>query len=166
MPIDDKLKETSFSFMYTNHEGKTSVRYVIPTGVPFYGETEWHSGPLLQWLMPAFDVENGKQRIFAMKDMILNAESNLHIKNKELEDRLARYEKQYDELWSKTLPLARNEVQCSDVLTKIHELLTVFFYTWGAGKSARWAQLTDGAEFKPSNALAKIEELLNKESGK
>lgn len=56
----------TLSFRYTNHEGKTAYRSVLPDAI-FYGTSHWH--PELQWLMTGFDNDKEAQRTFAMKDM-------------------------------------------------------------------------------------------------
>ncbi|HXA22353.1 MAG TPA: hypothetical protein VNW90_08640 [Acetobacteraceae bacterium] len=33
-----------------------------------YGSTEWHPQP--QWLVQAFDMEQGAERLFALRDMV------------------------------------------------------------------------------------------------
>lgn len=57
----------TLSFEYTNWEGKTAVRKVIPVKL-WYGKTEYH--PKEQWLLKAIDVEKNAERDFAVKDII------------------------------------------------------------------------------------------------
>lgn len=54
------------TFTYTNHRGKTSVRFARPINFCF-GSTEYHPEP--QWLMHAFDLDKNAERTFAMKDI-------------------------------------------------------------------------------------------------
>lgn len=54
-------------FRYTNHEGRESVRTVVPKSIRF-DSTKWHPEP--QWLMRAWCTEKLAMRDFAMKDMV------------------------------------------------------------------------------------------------
>ena len=53
-------------FWYRNYKGKEEMRRVRPLHIRF-GSSEWHKEP--QWLMRAYDLENEKEREFAMRDM-------------------------------------------------------------------------------------------------
>lgn len=53
-------------FWYRNYKGEESYRRVRPLRIR-YGTSEWHKEP--QWLMLAYDLENDKEREFAMRDM-------------------------------------------------------------------------------------------------
>jgi len=59
-------KEKSVRILYTNWEGKTSLRTVIPRDLA-YISTEWH--PESQWCINAFDVDKNAERTFACKDI-------------------------------------------------------------------------------------------------
>jgi hypothetical protein len=48
---------------YTNHRGRKSIRRIVPK-VLCYGSSEWHREP--QWLVEAFDVEEGTILTFAL----------------------------------------------------------------------------------------------------
>ena len=48
---------------YTNHRGQRTLRRIYPFGM-FWGHTEWH--PEDQWLVPAYDIDRGVWRHFAM----------------------------------------------------------------------------------------------------
>ena len=60
------MGEKTATIVYTNYKGKTSIRKIIP-GRVYFGHTEWH--PEDQWLMSAYDVDKGTERVFAMKDI-------------------------------------------------------------------------------------------------
>lgn len=53
-------------FHYRNFRGEAAYRRVRPLRIRF-GTSEWHTEP--QWLMLAYDLENDKEREFAMRDM-------------------------------------------------------------------------------------------------
>lgn len=53
-------------FDYINWKGEKGHRKAIIKGF-YYGNTEYHKED--QWLLEAFDVEKGEDRVFAMKDM-------------------------------------------------------------------------------------------------
>lgn len=53
-------------FWYRNYKGEEGYRRVRPLRIRF-GSSEWHPEP--QWLMLAHDLENDKEREFAMRDM-------------------------------------------------------------------------------------------------
>lgn len=53
-------------FWYRNYKGEEGYRRVRPLRIRF-GTSEWHQEP--QWLMLAYDLENDKEREFAMRDM-------------------------------------------------------------------------------------------------
>lgn len=55
------------TFWYTNHEGKKSLRRVVPIHV-YFGSTEWH--PEQQYLLRAFDLDKLAMRDFAVVDMV------------------------------------------------------------------------------------------------
>lgn len=57
---------TELIFWYRNYKGKEGMRRVRPLSLRF-GTSEWHKEP--QWLMRAYDLENDKEREFAMRDM-------------------------------------------------------------------------------------------------
>jgi hypothetical protein len=75
---------------YTNYQGKTSVRHIIPRSVR-YGTTQWHPEP--QWLLLAYDCDKKADREFALKDFGQPASVQLHA-------------------WIKS-PLGHGEVMCS-----------------------------------------------------
>jgi hypothetical protein len=52
---------------YTNWRGERRVRVIRPTGIMMFTATQSH--PETQWLMEAFDPEDGKTKYFAVKDM-------------------------------------------------------------------------------------------------
>jgi predicted DNA-binding transcriptional regulator YafY len=51
---------------YTNYRGERSVRRIRPLSIQFEN-SEWH--PDTQWILHAVDVEKGKTREFAMRDI-------------------------------------------------------------------------------------------------
>ncbi len=51
---------------YTNWRKERRMREIIPTSIA-YAETNHHPG--MQWLLFAIDVEDGKTKQFAMKDI-------------------------------------------------------------------------------------------------
>ena len=51
---------------YTNWRGERRKREIIPYRIDFEN-TEWH--PDTQWLLEAFDCEDGEVKQFAMKDI-------------------------------------------------------------------------------------------------
>lgn len=53
--------------VYTNWEGKTAIRTILPRRL-YFGETEYHKG--MQYLLECFDVEKQAIRNYAMKDII------------------------------------------------------------------------------------------------
>lgn len=53
-------------FWYRNYKGTEAMRRVRPISIRF-GSNEWHKDE--QWLMKAYDLENNKEREFAMRDM-------------------------------------------------------------------------------------------------
>lgn len=53
-------------FWYRNYKGEEGYRRVLPISIR-YGTSQWH--PEKQWLMLADDLENNKQREFAMRDI-------------------------------------------------------------------------------------------------
>ncbi|MEM1344815.1 MAG: hypothetical protein AAGI34_09580 [Pseudomonadota bacterium] len=50
---------------YTNWRGETAIRAIEPREV-YLGSTEWH--PKTQWLMPAWDLGKGAERVFALAE--------------------------------------------------------------------------------------------------
>lgn len=67
-------------FWYRNYRGEEGYRRVRPISLRF-GTSEWHKEP--QWLMLADDLENSKQREFAMRDIqsvVGTAEMSVNIK--------------------------------------------------------------------------------------
>jgi uncharacterized protein (DUF1684 family) len=63
IPLPSELVEID----YTNWRGERRKRQIIPTGRMEFANTEWH--PDTQWLIEATDVEDGKLKDFAMKDI-------------------------------------------------------------------------------------------------
>lgn len=61
----DKQKVTQID--YTNWRGERRVRQILPTGQLEFSNTEYH--PESQWLLEAVDVEDGKVKLFALKDI-------------------------------------------------------------------------------------------------
>ena len=61
----DKRKVTQID--YTNWRGERRVREIYPTGYLEFSNTEYH--PETQWLIEAVDVEDGKVKLFALKDI-------------------------------------------------------------------------------------------------
>jgi predicted DNA-binding transcriptional regulator YafY len=59
-------KEKSVRILYTNWEGKTSLRTIIPKDL-VYISTEWH--PEAQWCINAFDLDKNAERTFTCKDI-------------------------------------------------------------------------------------------------
>lgn len=49
---------------YTNWRGERRRRVIIPTGRVEWANSEWH--PQMQWLLEAYDPEDGKVKEFAM----------------------------------------------------------------------------------------------------
>lgn len=62
---DIELKKV-IKILYTNWQGKTAVRKVIPKEIIFTS-TKWHLE--VQWLLVAFDVDKQSERLFACKDI-------------------------------------------------------------------------------------------------
>lgn len=54
------------SILYTNYQGETTSRYILPLDVHF-GSNIWHSQP--QWLLHAYDFDKHSLRDFAIKDI-------------------------------------------------------------------------------------------------
>jgi hypothetical protein len=54
-------------FRYRNWRGVVSERTARVANL-VYGSTEWHPQP--QWLVQAFDMEQGAERLFALRDMV------------------------------------------------------------------------------------------------
>jgi hypothetical protein len=52
---------------YTNWRGERRSRVIAPTGLIEFANTEWH--PDTQWLLEAVDMEDGKTKNFAIKDI-------------------------------------------------------------------------------------------------
>ncbi len=52
--------------LYTNSRGDMKKRRIHPRRI-FFGETNWH--PHKQWVLEAFDVDQGSERVFALKDI-------------------------------------------------------------------------------------------------
>ena len=52
--------------LYTNWEGKTGMRKIIPSKI-WFGSTDYHKEE--QWLLDALDVDKNVMRSFAMKDI-------------------------------------------------------------------------------------------------
>ena len=52
--------------LYTNWQGETRYRKIIPISVEFKSTT-WH--PEKQWILNALDIEKKAERGFAMKDI-------------------------------------------------------------------------------------------------
>jgi predicted DNA-binding transcriptional regulator YafY len=59
-------KQPTLKFVYTNWQGETAERSVIPIKI-WYGKTDFH--PKEQWFLKAIDVEKNAQRDFALKDI-------------------------------------------------------------------------------------------------
>jgi predicted DNA-binding transcriptional regulator YafY len=53
-------------FKYTNWEGKTAIRKVIPIKL-WYGHTDYHKNDT--WLLKATDVEKNAERDFSVNDI-------------------------------------------------------------------------------------------------
>jgi hypothetical protein len=53
--------------LYRNHRGEIAIRRVVPKAFRF-GGTEWHPEP--QWLLEVFDVDKGKVRTLATRDVL------------------------------------------------------------------------------------------------
>jgi hypothetical protein len=69
-PVVDESTVTSgpaIRFVYQNYAGKIAVRNAVPVRMTF-GSNEWHKQR--QWLMEAFDLDQGAMRTFAVKDII------------------------------------------------------------------------------------------------
>lgn len=58
--------EKVVTIVYTNYNGNTGVRQVIPKEI-FFGHNEWHKED--QWLMSAYDLQKEAERTFALKDV-------------------------------------------------------------------------------------------------
>lgn len=69
----DATSVPALTFTYTNWRGETGQRRVIPETFRF-AATEWHPEP--QWLLVAFDLDQGARRDFAFKDIVLVAFSS------------------------------------------------------------------------------------------
>jgi len=55
-------KEKAIRILYTNWEGKTSIRNIVPAELVFISN-EWH--PVKQWCLNALDLDKNAQRTFA-----------------------------------------------------------------------------------------------------
>lgn len=53
-------------FIYTNWQGETRERTVIPIKI-WYGHTDYHKKD--QWFLKALDIEKNAERDFALKDI-------------------------------------------------------------------------------------------------
>lgn len=60
-------KPTPLVFKYTNWQGQTAVRTVMPIKI-WYGHTEYH--PTDRWLLKATDLNKNAERDFAIEDII------------------------------------------------------------------------------------------------
>ena len=58
--------EKVVNILYTNWQGKTAIRHIVPIEVK-WETSEWHPEP--QWILDAWDVEKDARRSFAMKDI-------------------------------------------------------------------------------------------------
>lgn len=56
----------TLKFIYTNWEGETRERTVIPIKI-WHGKTDFH--PEEQWFLKAIDEEKNAERDFALKDI-------------------------------------------------------------------------------------------------
>lgn len=61
-----KLEDILIKVAYTNWEGKTSLRRILPIENPYRGSTPHHKEE--QWLMKVWDVDKRDYRIYALKD--------------------------------------------------------------------------------------------------
>ncbi len=52
--------------VYTNWEGKTAIRKILPMRL-YFGETEYHKGQ--QFLLECFDVDKQAPRTYAVRDI-------------------------------------------------------------------------------------------------
>jgi predicted DNA-binding transcriptional regulator YafY len=52
--------------VYTNYNGQTSDRHILPLRI-WFGQTQWHPTP--QWLLEAVDIDKGATRNFALRDI-------------------------------------------------------------------------------------------------
>lgn len=58
--------EKGVNVLYTNWQGKTAIRRIVPIEVK-WETSEWHPEP--QWILDAWDIEKDARRSFAMKDI-------------------------------------------------------------------------------------------------
>lgn len=73
--LDDMVKEEyskptsppSLKFIYINYKGDVGVREVINPTMEYLVDDKYHG---TGWCMKAFDVDKGKERFFAVKDVI------------------------------------------------------------------------------------------------
>ncbi len=59
-------REQKVRIIYTNWEGVTAIRNILPIRI-FFGSNEWHKEN--QWLLEALDLDKSASRTFAMKDI-------------------------------------------------------------------------------------------------
>lgn len=81
----------ALTFTYRNYRGEVSERRVCPISVEF-GSNQWHPEP--QWLLRAFDLDKGEDRVFAMRDMEISraARTAINFALEEEEDHWNRVE--------------------------------------------------------------------------
>ncbi len=60
------MSSKSVKITYKNWKGETSPRNIEPIEI-YFGSNEWHREP--QWLMTAMDLDKGRTRTFAIKDI-------------------------------------------------------------------------------------------------
>lgn len=54
-------------FVYKNWKGVVGSRSVMPVGLEYVTDNEYHGSC---WCMVAMDLDKGKERVFAIKDII------------------------------------------------------------------------------------------------
>ena len=66
MEIAQPTEEQLVQILYTNWEGKTELRTIVPSQISFM-KTVWH--PEEQWVLLAWCCNRKADRIFAIKDI-------------------------------------------------------------------------------------------------
>lgn len=61
-----KVNKQTVMIDYTNWKGERRMRHIWPRSISFKS-SEWHTEP--QWLLSAIDMEDQKEKDFAMKDI-------------------------------------------------------------------------------------------------
>lgn len=63
---EQRDRQQAVTVLYRNYRGEIRERRIRPIDIKF-DSNEWHPTP--QWLMDVIDLETGRERTFAMKDI-------------------------------------------------------------------------------------------------